>query len=132
MLVFYQLICPAMEDQVPSSQVPGQTPSFPGTASATFPSITAAPGVITPAQLEELKQRARDMAYQQTLEQQQQLLAQRPTLPTQPPQVVYTRRSLTVAELILIFALSCGFVTTLQFIWGAVSANLPRIEIKVK
>jgi hypothetical protein len=88
--------------------------------------------MITLAQLEEMKQRAREMAYQQTLEQQQQLLAQRPAPPAQPPQVVYTRRSLTVAELVLIFALSCGVVTTLQFIWGAVSANIPRIEIKVK
>jgi hypothetical protein len=88
--------------------------------------------MITLAQLEEMKQRAREMAYQQTLEQQQQLLAQRPAPPAQPPQVVYTRRSLTVAELVLIFALSCGVVTTLQFIWGAVSANIPRIESKVK
>jgi hypothetical protein len=46
--------------------------------------------------------------------------------------VVYVRRNLTVAELILIVALSCGIVTVVQAGWNFVSSSLPRVEIKVK
>ena len=95
-----------MEDQVP----PSQTPSFPQ---------------ITPEQLEEMKARAREMAIQQTLVQQ--------TAASQvQPQVVYVRRNLTVAELLLVFLVSCGIVTGIQWTWNIGVNLLPRIEIKVR
>jgi hypothetical protein len=46
--------------------------------------------------------------------------------------VVYLRRNLTVAEFILIFAISCGIVVGGQTIWNFGAKFLPSIEIKVK
>tara|TARA_R100000231_G_scaffold67737_1_gene54303 strand:+ start:296 stop:583 length:288 start_codon:yes stop_codon:yes gene_type:complete len=95
-----------MEEQVPPSQSPLNPP-------------------ITPEQLEEMKIRAKNLAIQQTLAQKQV------TLPPQP-QVIYVRRNLTLAELIVIFALACGLVTGIQFTWNVVSDFLPKVEIKVE
>lgn len=95
-----------MEDQIPPSQPP------------------ASPQ-ITPEQLEEMKARAREMAIQQTL-------AQQASTPQFQPQVVYVRRNLTVAELLLVFLLSCGIVTGIQWTWNMATNLLPRIEIKVR
>jgi hypothetical protein len=95
-----------MEEQVPPSQQP-------------------VPGQVTAEQLAEMKARARDMAIQQTL-------AQQAAMPQQIPQVVYVRRNLTVAELLLVFFISCGIVTGVQATWNFASAFLPRLEIKVK
>ena len=95
-----------MEDQIPPSQPP-------------------APPQITPKQLEEMKARAREMAIQQTL-------AQQAATPQVQPQVVYVRRNLTVAELLLVFLLSCGIVTGIQWTWNMATNLLPRIEIKVR
>jgi hypothetical protein len=53
-------------------------------------------------------------------------------LPVQQPQVVYVRRNLTVAELLVVFILSCGIVTGFQWGWGFVSTNIPRIEVRVR
>lgn len=92
-----------MEDQVPASQPPVQ---------------------ISPEQLDALKSRAREAALQQTLA--QQLTA------SQQPKIVYLRRNLTVAELILVFVISCGIVTGIQWTWGVLSNVLPRIEVKVR
>jgi len=39
---------------------------------------------------------------------------------------------LTVAELIVVFAIACGLVTGVQATWNFVSNNLPRIEIKAR
>lgn len=50
--------------------------------------------------------------------------------PLEQPRVVYVRRNLTVAELILLFALSIGVVSGIQMLWSGVSGMLPRIEIK--
>lgn len=94
-----------MEDQVPPSQQP---------------SISQ----ISPEQLEEMKARARELAIQQTLMQQQS--------PQQPPRVVYVRRNLTVAELLLLILLACGLVTGVQAGWNFAANVLPRLEIKVK
>ena len=87
------------------------------------------PGQISPEQLEALKARAREMAIQQVLSQ-----SQEQPQPSYQPQskVVYVRRNLTVAELLLIFALSCGLVTGLQAAWNFGSNLLPRLEIRVK
>ena len=99
-----------MEEQISPSQVPQQTGPVPGT--------------ITPEQLEMMKARAREAAVRTTLEQRQQQMT--------PPQVVYVRRNLTVAELILLVLLSCGLVTAVQVGWNFTTQLLPRIEIKVK
>ena len=107
-----------MEDQIPASQVPSSIPVAPPEA----PQVPQ--GRISAQDLELMKARAREIAVQQTLRQQ--------APPMQPPQVVYVRRNLTVAELILVFALSCGIVTTVQFGWNFISNTLPRLEIKVR
>jgi hypothetical protein len=95
-----------MEDQVPPSQ-----------------QLTPSP--VTAEQLAEMKARARDLAIQQTLAQQSATQQQR-------PQVVYVRRNLTVAELLLVLLISCGIVTGVQATWNFASNMLPRLEIKVK
>lgn len=94
-----------MEGQVPPSQMP-------------------IPGQITPEQLAELKTKAREMAIQQALQQQQQQ--------QQQPKVVYVRRNLTVAELLLVFLVACGLVAGVQGAWNLATNVLPRIEVKVK
>ena len=95
-----------MEEQVPPSQPPVNPQ-------------------ITPEQLEEMKVRARNLAIQQTL-------AQNAPISPPQPQVIYVRRNLTIAELIIVFAISCVLVTGVQFTWNIVSDFLPKLEIKVK
>ena len=79
----------------------------------------------TPEQLEQMKARARELAIQQTL-------AQKAPISPPQPQVIYVRRNLTIAEIIVILALSCGLVTGVQFTWNVVNEFLPRLEINVK
>ena len=95
-----------MEEQVPPSQPPVNPQ-------------------ITPEQLQQMKARARDLAIQQTLAQ------NAPVSPPQP-QVIYVRRNLTLAEIVIILLLSCGVVTGVQFTWNVVNDFLPRLEINVK
>ena len=95
-----------MEEQVPPSQPPINPQ-------------------ITPEQLEQMKARARELAIQQTL-------AQKAPISPPQPQVIYVRRNLTLAEIIVILALSCGLVTGVQFTWNVVNEFLPRLEINVK
>lgn len=109
-----------MEEQIPVSQQPEQ--------SLEPPQSIPVPGYISPQQLEEMKARAREMAFQQTLAQQ----AAMQQVPQQQPRVVYVRRNLTVAELALILLLSCGLVTAVQAGWHFASNVLPRLEIKMK
>ena len=99
-----------MEEQVPPSQQPIQQPVQPQ---------------ITPEQLQELKARARQLAIQQTVAQNQANF-----VPNK--QIVYVRRNLTLAEIILVFLISCGIVTGIQFSWGFVSNVLPKIEVQIK
>lgn len=103
-----------MEEQVPPSNAP--QPSAP------------MPGQITPEMLEVLKAQARQNAIKQALEE-RAAATQYQSSPQ--PQVVYVRRNLTVAELGLIFLISCGIVTGIQAAWNFGSNLLPRIEIKV-
>lgn len=126
-----------MEEPITSS-IPPQVPSE---------GNQPTPGVLTPEALEQLKARAREEAIRMTLLQQQtarqepvaQPIAQ-PEVPASQtiqnplprPQVVYVRRNLTVAELIVVFAIACGIVTGVQATWNFVSYYLPRIEIKAK
>lgn len=112
MLVCGERFCSSMEEQIAPSQMPQQ--SMP------------TPGAITPEQLEMMKARAREAATRTFLEQQQQQQQMA------SPQVVYVRRNLTVAELILVMVLSCGLVTAVQVGWNFATMTLPRIEIKIK
>ena len=95
-----------MEEQVPPSQPPVNPQ-------------------ITPEQLQQMKARARDLAIHQTLAQ------NAPVSPPQP-QVIYVRRNLTLAEIVVILLLSCGLVTGVQFTWNVVNDFLPRLEINIK
>jgi len=94
-----------MEEQIP----PSQQPDFPQ---------------ISPEQIAEMKRIAKERAIQQTLA--GKAAAQ------QPQQVVYVRRNLTVAELVLVILLACGLVTGVQFSWNIATNVLPRIEIRMK
>ena len=95
-----------MEEQVPPSQPPINPQ-------------------ITPEQLEQMKARARELAIQQTL-------AQKAAVLPPQPKVIYVRRNLTIAEIVVILLLSCGLVTGVQFTWNVVNDFLPRLEINVK
>ena len=77
---------------------------------------------ITPEQLEQMKQIARQRAVQQVIGS--------PTTPQQQ-RIVYVRRNLTVAEVIAVFIISCGIVFGVQFGWNFATNILPRIEVKV-
>ena len=101
-----------MEEQIPASQPPMQVP----------PQLE---NQITPEQLEAMKARARELAIQQTM-------AQQAVVQQQQPRVVYVRRNLTVAEVLLVLLLSCGIVTGIQWTWNTLSNVLPRIEVKVR
>ena len=95
-----------MEEQVPPSQAPAMAQ-------------------ITPEQLEVMKARARELALQQTI-------AQQSAVPKEQPQVVYVRRNLTVAEILVVLVISCGIVTGIQGAWHLATNVLPRIEIKMR
>ena len=104
-----------MEEQIPASNFP--------------PTPQGLVGQITPEQLEQMKARAREAAMMQVYQQQQA----QPIPPGRPlEQVVYVKRPLTVAEIILILALSCGIVFGTQFAVNFITNTLPRIEIKMK
>lgn len=89
------------------------------------PSQPPAMAQITPEQLEAMKARARELAIQQTM-------AQQVAAPQEQPRVVYVRRNLTVAEILVVFAISCGIVTGIQGAWHVATNVLPRIEIKMR
>jgi hypothetical protein len=98
-----------MEERIPPSQPPMQQ---------------TLEGQITPEMLAEMKARAMELAIQQTVPQR---------LPMDiPPQVVYVRRNLTVAELLLVLLLSCGIVTGIQGLWYLGTNLLPRLEVRVR
>jgi hypothetical protein len=97
------------------------------------------PGQISPEDLERMKQQARELAVAQYYAQQRGNLAPEPkptfeiNQPLQiPTKVVYVRRNLTIAELLLIFAVSCGLVYGVPAAWNFAVQNLPRIEVRVK
>jgi len=110
-----------MEDQIPPSQQPAPAPQ---PRQPDFNQITL-------EQLEQMKAIAREAAIRQTLEQRQAVPPQIGVVPPQP-KVVYVRRNLTVAEVILVFFLAATAVVGVQSIWGLVANHLPRIEVKVK
>jgi hypothetical protein len=104
-----------MEEQIPVSQPvpPSSTPNF----------MQEQPQ-ITPETLAQMKAIAKERAMRMVAAQQQ-------ANPQQEPKIVYVRRNLTVAELLLIVLLSCGIVTGIQYTWNVATNILPRIEIKM-
>jgi len=117
-----------MEEQISSNQPPAQqeTPSF--QIPIPFPGIT-------PAMLEQMKMRAREEAIRLTMEQKAVPPSVPPQYAPQPPStpnVVYVRRNLTVAEMLLILLLACGIVTGVQVAFSTLTNLLPRIEVKMK
>ena len=83
-------------------------------------------GQITPEQLEELKTRAREAAIFQVMQQRQEPLA------LNQPQIVYVKKPFTLAEIIVVLAISCGIVFGIQTVGSFVWNRLPQIEIKMK
>ena len=136
-----------MAEQIPSS-IPAQPEQNPAQPEQ-FP--------FTPERLEAMKQQARELAIQQAIAQraaQQQMMsapaqpsqAPTPAAPAAPslpdpvpargsvpaPNIVYLRRNLTVAEVLIVFAIAIGLVTGTQFVWNVGSDFLSRIEIREK
>tara|TARA_A100000172_G_scaffold79914_2_gene68114 strand:- start:650 stop:934 length:285 start_codon:yes stop_codon:yes gene_type:complete len=77
---------------------------------------------ITQEELQEMKMMARQQAIQQIAQQRQA---------AQQQQIIYVRRNLTVAEVIVVFIISCGLVFGIQAGWSVATNVLPKIEIKV-
>jgi hypothetical protein len=121
-----------MEEQIAPS-IPAPETSQPAAAPAlTFPQTMQ---TITPEMVNMMKARAREEAIRITMEQRQAPPAPQLQVPQdfqRPPQVVYVRRNLTLAELILTVFLACGIVFGVQTGWYFGSKLLQRIEIKVK
>ena len=120
-----------MEDQIPASQAPEPTQR------------------ITPEELEAMKAFAREQAIRMTYQQPpqppvsnipyqprpdipQMQKAPEPAYDFSAPKVIYVRRNLTVAEILLICVLSCTIVGGIQLAWGFASKHLPQIEVRVK
>lgn len=120
-----------MENQVPMSQPPLAQPPVQQESLAQEVAVPTMPDI------EAMKAQAREMAIQQ-------FLATRAAMPPQPtqtaptgpqplePRVIYVRRNLTVAELIVVFAIACGLVIGIPNAWNFASSRLPQIEVKVK
>lgn len=98
-------------------------------------------GQLSPENLEQMKQQARELAVAQYYAQQRGNLAPDPKPKTtyeinQPlqiqPKVVYVRRNLTIAELLLLLAVSCGLVYGIPATWNLATQTVPRIEIRMK
>lgn len=135
-----------MADQIPSSTPvqPDQNPVQPEQSP------------FSPERLEAMKQQARELAIQQAMAQravQQQMMsaspapqpspAPAPAAPSLPdpvrapgsvpaPNLVYLRRNLTIAEVLIVFIIAIGIVTGAQFVWNTGSDFLSRIEIREK
>lgn len=90
--------------------------------------------------VEAMKAKARELAIQQFLvskgmpaQPPEQLVApSRPLPQPTPPKIIYLRRNLTVAELIVVFAISCGIVYGVPSLVKFTADRLPQIEIKMK
>ena len=118
-----------MEEQISASQVPQQ------------------PQGISPEQLEAMKAYAKEQAMRMSFQQQQQQQITPPQSPQTPvvlpggymympeapePKIVYVRRNLTVAEILVIAVVSCTVVGGIQGVWGFASNYIPQIEVRVK
>jgi hypothetical protein len=135
-----------MQEQIPSSnpaQVDEQLQYEQSYQEPTF----------NPENLEALKARARDLAMQQAIASRGMQIPNNPLAsppmpkppqaparpqpaptpnyqaPAPQPNVVYLRRNLTIAEILIILALSTGILAGVQFAWGFSTDILSRIEI---
>ena len=109
-------------DPVPQ-QISDPIPSIPQQISnlkATVPEQL--PSQLSLEQIQRMKMIAKEQAIQQ-------VMSQRNYQTT--PNVVYVKRNLTVAELILVFIISSGIVFGIQSGWSFVNNYLPKIEIKM-
>ena len=114
-----------MEEQIAPSIPAPENFEAPSTATLNFPPT------ITPELINLMKNRAREEAIRITMEQRQETQAPQLQVPQdfqRPPQVVYVRRNLTFAELILTIFLACGLVLGVQTGWHFGSQLLQRIE----
>jgi len=160
MLHSYKDTTLSVEEQVPASQPPGnyyenpegpryQNPAEFNQATAPEPQPAQQPGVIfNRPDFQAMREQALQEAIAQvtqrqaTGEQQQQFVqlpVQQPAPISQPlvqpqvePQVIYVKRNLTLAEIIIIFAITTGCVLGIQGAWTLATDILPRIEIKDK
>jgi len=90
---------------------------------------------ITAEQIAQMKALAREQAIQQALMSKKTVQRRQQVPFTSPPpireKIVYVRRNLTVAEVIVVFAISVGVVIGIPAAWNFASNILPRVEIKV-
>ncbi len=146
-----------MEDQVPSSNIPQEAGNYyqnPEGPRYQNPSDFAAAQQNQPTtNFEEMRRMALEQAIKQVTQQpvpqqappgmelsidgSQYVPQKYPTAPVAPTpqiteQVRVIRRNLTLAELILIFAIATGSVLGVQGIWAFATDILPRIEIRAK
>lgn len=121
----------AMKLQTPQPQQPGVVFNAPDPAKTPMPDFQEMRRVALEQAVQQVKQK-------QTQPQTPPLVPSQPVPPAQPQYVepetktVYVRRNLTLAEILVIFALACGLVVGTQGIWGFVNDILPRIEIREK
>jgi hypothetical protein len=160
MLHSYKDTTLSVEEQVPASQPPGnyyenpegpryQNPAEFNQAAAPEPQPAQQPGVVfNRPDFKAMREQALQDAIAQVTQRQatgeppQQFVQAppvQPAPPTQPlvqtqvePQVVYVKRNLTLAEIIIVFAITTGCVLGIQGIWTVATDILPRIEIKDK
>lgn len=123
-----------MENEIPISQppIPQQNMEQQEMVPPAYPDVEA------------MKAKARELAIQQFLvskgmpaqvptQPPEQLVApSRPLPQPTPPKIIYLRRNLTVAELIVVFAISCGIVYGVPSLVKFAADRLPQIEIKMK
>lgn len=146
-----------MEDQVPSSNIPQEAGNYyqnPEGPRYQNPFDFAAAQQNQPTtNFEEMRRIALEQAIKQVTQQpvpqqappgmelsmggSQYVPQKYPTAPVAPTpqateQVRVIRRNLTLAELILIFAIATGSVLGVQGIWAFATDILPRIEIRAK
>jgi len=139
----------SMEDQVPSSNIPQQEGDYyvdPAGERYQNPAEFNQAQMQMPEKrsfnFEEMRQKALQDAIQQvtakrSVEQEQPM--QMPFKQEVPvvtsnltPQIVYVKRNMTLAELLLTLLLACGIVTGVQFTWSFATDLISRIEIKGK
>ena len=160
MLHSYKDTTLSVEEQVPASQPPGnyyenpegpryQNPAEFNQATAPEPQPAQQPGVIfNRPDFQAMREQALQDAIAQVTQRQAtgaqqqqfvQLPVQQPAPVSQPlvqpqvePQVIYVKRNLTLAEIIIVFAITTGCVLGIQGAWSLATDILPRIEIKDK
>ena len=114
-----------MDSQFPPNQpqVPNPIPPVQDPIPNQIPPIPEqAPNRLSLEQIEGMKRLAKEQAIQQVISQRTY---------QNEPKIVYVRRNLTIAELILIFIISSGLVFGVQVGWNFINNYLPRIEIKM-